>query len=117
MACSSCTQKINNETNADAHPVVVPLLHPTPTLSPALLTLSIRLHLSLYLGLPGLSHLLHPPSQCDRLREGLAAVLEAAACMNEGEGGTSRGWKSVILSIMVSDLYLPAVAASKQVVC
>lgn len=80
---------------------MVPLLHTAPLLSPALLTLSIRLHISLYLSLPTISHLLQPPHQAGRLGNALADVLEKAALINEGQGGTSRGWKSVILSIMV----------------
>ena len=58
--------------------------------------------MSLYLSLPNISHLLQPPHQADRLRSALAGVLERAVHMNEGQGGSSRGWKSVILSIMVS---------------
>jgi hypothetical protein len=71
-------------------------------MAPALLTFSIRLHISLYLGLPAISHLLQPPSQEYRVKEALTAVLEAAALMTEGEAGSSRGWKTVVLSVLVS---------------
>jgi hypothetical protein len=81
---------------------VVPLAHITPVLAPALLTFSIRLHISLYLALPTVSHLLQPPEQESRLKQALTSVLQKAALMTDNEGGTSRGWKSIIMSILVS---------------
>jgi len=81
---------------------VVPYTHTTPLLAPALLTFSIRLHISLYLALPAVAHLLQPPSQEYRLRAALTSALQKAALMTDNEGGTSQGWKSIIMSILVS---------------
>ncbi|KAK8846849.1 hypothetical protein IAR55_005937 [Kwoniella newhampshirensis] len=77
------------------------LLHPTPLLSPSLLTFSIRLHLSLYLtllSLPGTAFA--SPSSCGELQNGVEEVLEEAVLMVEGEGGTARGWKSLVISVL-----------------
>nr|XP_019047315.1 hypothetical protein I302_03924 [Kwoniella bestiolae CBS 10118]OCF26245.1 hypothetical protein I302_03924 [Kwoniella bestiolae CBS 10118] len=79
---------------------LVPLLHPTPLLSPSLLTFSIRLHLSLYLSIPSLGGMLPSSSAQSELRESVYEVLEKAVLMTEGEGGTGRGWKSLIISVL-----------------
>jgi len=71
------------------------LLHPTPLLSPELLRLSIRLHLSLHLSFPSL------PSYDSRLADAVAHVLEDALLMNDSQSGTAYGWKSLILSVLV----------------
>ncbi|WWD07797.1 hypothetical protein V865_005901 [Kwoniella europaea PYCC6329] len=79
---------------------LVPLLHPTPLLSPSLLTFSIRLHLSLHLSIPSLGGILSSSSAQSELRESVHDVLEKAVLMTEGEGGTGRGWKSLIISVL-----------------
>ncbi|WWD22092.1 hypothetical protein CI109_106581 [Kwoniella shandongensis] len=80
---------------------LTPLLHSTPLLSPSLLTFSIRLHLSLYLTLPSLpSTAFTSPSASAQLLSGVQNVLEEAVLMIEGEGGTARGWKSLIISTL-----------------
>ncbi len=78
---------------------VTPLLHPTPLLAPSHLTFSIRLHLALHLALP--SKISLEASIGERLRKAVENVLEMAVLMTEGEQGTSRGWKSVIISVLV----------------
>ncbi|RSH83829.1 hypothetical protein EHS25_005444 [Saitozyma podzolica] len=78
---------------------LIPLLHPTPLLSPSLLTFSVRLHLSLHLSLPGLAAQFARPEMCERVRAGVREVLEQAVLMSE-EGGTARGFKSVILGVL-----------------
>ena len=81
----------------------MPLLHNTPVLASSLLTLSIRLHLSLYLRLTTLtSAAFASSSDLSRLTEAVIRVLEEAATMTENQRGTSKGWKTVILSILVS---------------
>jgi hypothetical protein len=81
--------------------LVIPLLHPTPLLSPSLLTFSIRLHLSLHLSLPGLAAQFARLEMYERVRAGVREVLEQAVLMSE-EDGTARGFKSVILGVLVS---------------
>ncbi|OCF58932.1 hypothetical protein L486_03425 [Kwoniella mangroviensis CBS 10435] len=79
---------------------LVPLLHPTPLLSPSLLTFSIRLHLSLHLSIHSLGGILSSSSAQSELRESVHDVLGKAVLMTEGEGGTGRGWKSLIISVL-----------------
>ncbi|WWC67835.1 uncharacterized protein I206_101752 [Kwoniella pini CBS 10737] len=79
---------------------LIPLLHPTPLLSPSLLTFSVRLHLSLYLSLTTLRSVLPSSAAQSDLRGALNSVLERAVLMTEGEGGTGRGWKSLIISVL-----------------
>ncbi|WWC87015.1 uncharacterized protein L201_001898 [Kwoniella dendrophila CBS 6074] len=79
---------------------LVPHLHPTPLLSPSLLTFSIRLHLSLYLSLPSLGGTLPSSAAQAECRESIHKVLEKAVLMTEGESGTGRGWKSLIISVL-----------------
>ena len=76
---------------------VTPLLHRTPLLSPELLTLSLRLHISVHLTLPSLPTL----SKDSAMIDAIAHVLEEALLINESSSGTSPGWKSVILSVLV----------------
>ncbi|WVQ97946.1 hypothetical protein IAU59_005065 [Kwoniella sp. CBS 9459] len=76
------------------------LLHPTPLLSPSLLTFSIRLHLSLYLSLPSLSSTFESPISFSEVQETVQDVLSSAVRMTEGENGTGRGWKSLIISVL-----------------
>ncbi|WVF69904.1 hypothetical protein IAT40_004687 [Kwoniella sp. CBS 6097] len=76
------------------------LLHPTPLLSPSLLTFSIRLHLSLYLSLPSLSSTFESPLSFSEIQENVQDVLKRAVKMTEGENGTGRGWKSLIISVL-----------------
>ena len=81
---------------------LTPLLHPTPLLSPPLMTLSVRLQLSIHLRLATLPRsIFAKPSQHAAISRAVLNVLEEAVMMNEGDGGTSRGWKTVILSILV----------------
>lgn len=81
--------------------IVVPKLHVAPLLPPSLLTLSIRIHLSLYLALPALSpRRFADPTLQQRLIAATRHVLESA-CLAVEEGGHSRGWKSVIMGVLV----------------
>ncbi|WRT64888.1 uncharacterized protein IL334_001824 [Kwoniella shivajii] len=79
---------------------LTPLLHATPLFSPSLLTFSIRLHLSLYLSLSSLSGIFTSSASSAQIRDTLHDVLEKAVLMTEGEGGTARGWKSLIISVL-----------------
>ncbi|OCF37432.1 hypothetical protein I316_00553 [Kwoniella heveanensis BCC8398] len=76
------------------------LLHPTPLLSPSLLTYSIRLHLSLYLSLPSLSSSIESPVSFSEVQANVHDVLKDAVLITEGENGTGRGWKSLIISVL-----------------
>ncbi len=87
-----CKQEIPAEEES-----VTPLLHLTPLLAPEFLTLSIRLHLSLHLSLPTIPSLF----RCTRMYDAVSHVLEEALLINESYSGTSPGWKSVILSVLV----------------
>ncbi|KAK4684195.1 hypothetical protein P7C73_g6003, partial [Tremellales sp. Uapishka_1] len=79
------------------------ILHSTPLVSPSLMTFSIRLHLTLHLSLPSLPDSTFPdPLLLNRLRDSVREVLENAVLSVEGEQGTGRGWKSVILSVLPS---------------
>ena len=82
--------------------IVTPLLHPTPLLPSELLTFSIRLHLSLHVSAPSLE------TSVDDWRIPIAVtrVLEEALLINEAQSGTSSGWKTVVLSVLVSDLVI-----------
>lgn len=60
-----------------------------------------RLHLSLHLSFPGLAAQFARPEMYERVRSGVWEVLEQAMLMSE-EGGTARGFKSVILGVLVS---------------
>nr|XP_018265574.1 uncharacterized protein I303_01944 [Kwoniella dejecticola CBS 10117]OBR87732.1 hypothetical protein I303_01944 [Kwoniella dejecticola CBS 10117] len=79
---------------------LIPLLHPTPLFSPSLLTFSIRLHLSLYLSIPSLGGILPSAAAQSDLQAAIQHVLEQVVLMTEGEGGTGRGWKSLIISVL-----------------
>lgn len=65
------------------------------------MTFSVRLHLSLHLSLPGFAAQFARPEMYERVRAGVREVLEEAVLMSE-EGGTARGFKSVILGVLVS---------------
>lgn len=87
---------------AVADETVISKVHPTPLLPPSLLMLSIRLHLALYLSLPtfGARRFADPAIQV-RLIRSVRMVLQEACLMVE-ESGHSQGWKSVVLSVLVS---------------
>ncbi|WVR04541.1 hypothetical protein IAU60_001548 [Kwoniella sp. DSM 27419] len=79
---------------------LISVLHTTPLLSPSLLTFSIRLHLSLHLSLPSAATMFSSPEAHSEVVKGVATVLENAVCMTEGEHGTGRGWKTLIISVL-----------------
>ncbi|KAL7418589.1 hypothetical protein Q5752_007047 [Cryptotrichosporon argae] len=81
------------------------LLHPTPRLAPALLSLSVRLHLALHLSLAAASPFAAAIDTA-RVRAAVEAVLDRAMLLVEGEGGLGRDWKVLVLST------LPAHASS-----
>ncbi|KGB80224.3 hypothetical protein CNBG_6062 [Cryptococcus deuterogattii R265] len=75
-----------------------PLLHTTPLISPSLLTLSIRLHLSLYLALPSLLSSAFPSIDAkSEILESVQKVLESVLSVGEG---WSKGYESVIISVL-----------------
>ncbi|KIR51254.1 hypothetical protein I315_06296 [Cryptococcus gattii Ru294] len=75
-----------------------PLLHTTPLISPSLLTLSIRLHLSLYLALPSLLLSAFPSIDAkSEILESVQKVLESVLSVGEG---WSKGYESVIISVL-----------------
>ena len=85
---------------------VVPDLHAAPSLPASLLTLSIRLPLSLSLRLSSLAPSSFAQSaNLASLADAVAGVLEEAVLMTEKQSGTSKGWKTVILSLMVSSVF------------
>ncbi|XAO27914.1 hypothetical protein I312_106778 [Cryptococcus bacillisporus CA1280] len=74
------------------------LLHTTPLISPSLLTLSIRLHLSLYLALPSLLLSAFPSIDAkSEILESVQKVLESVLSVGEG---WSKGYESVIISVL-----------------
>ncbi|KAL1408936.1 hypothetical protein Q8F55_005750 [Vanrija albida] len=79
---------------------LTPLLHSAPLLSPALLNFSIRLHLSLFLSLPGRIASFADKASHAELERSVAAALEHVAIMNEGSGGTSRDIRVLLLSLL-----------------
>ncbi|TXT10694.1 hypothetical protein VHUM_02199 [Vanrija humicola] len=90
---------------ADAEVIVAaleltPLLHSAPLLSPALLNFSIRLHLSLFLSLPGRIASFADKTTHLELERAVTAALEHVALMNEGSGGTSRDIRVLLLSLL-----------------
>lgn len=75
-----------------------PILHTTPLISPSLLTLSIRLHLSLYLALPSLFSSVFPSFNAkSEILEAVQKVLESVLSVGEG---WSKGYESVIISVL-----------------
>ncbi|WOO82813.1 uncharacterized protein LOC62_04G006299 [Vanrija pseudolonga] len=79
---------------------LTPLLHSAPLLSPALLNFSIRLHLSLFLSLPGRIASFADKASHLELERAVTAALEHVAIMNEGSGGTSRDIRVLLLSLL-----------------
>ncbi|EIW68840.1 hypothetical protein TREMEDRAFT_74182 [Tremella mesenterica DSM 1558] len=77
---------------------LLPSLLTAPLLPTALLTFSIRLLLSLSLLLPTLTK--PSPQSIVSLQTATQGVLNHLALSTEGEGGTSRSWKTVLLSLL-----------------
>ncbi|WVQ74084.1 hypothetical protein IAR50_003668 [Cryptococcus sp. DSM 104548] len=79
---------------------LTPLLHTAPLLAPSLLTLSVRLHLSLYLGLSSLSASTFPEiGSREDVRSVVRKALEKVLSVGEG---WSKGYESVIVSVLES---------------
>ncbi|TYJ56301.1 hypothetical protein B9479_002992 [Cryptococcus floricola] len=77
---------------------LTPLLHTASLLAPSLLTLSVRLHLSIYLGLPSLSTSTFPEVGArEDVRVVTRKVLEKVLSIGEG---WSKGYESVIVSVL-----------------
>ncbi|WVQ84129.1 hypothetical protein IAT38_006276 [Cryptococcus sp. DSM 104549] len=91
---------------------LTPLLHTTPLLPPSLLSLSIRLHLSLHLLLPTLpsSRFVSPSSKGELIAQ-VAQTLEDAVGM--GADGWGRGWESTIIAVLQPQAQSSAAGAGK----
>ncbi|ODN85653.1 hypothetical protein L198_07482 [Cryptococcus wingfieldii CBS 7118] len=77
---------------------LTPLLHTASLLAPSLLTLSVRLHLSIYLGLPSLPTSTFPEVGArEDVRVVTRKVLEKVLSIGEG---WSKGYESVIVSVL-----------------
>jgi hypothetical protein len=87
---------------------VTPLLQSTPTLDVSLVTFSIRLHLSLHLKLlPMSATAFVRPEDHGRIAQAARQVLSDALYIDSGESGTSRGWKAVVMSVLVCRMSAP----------
>ncbi|WVN88635.1 uncharacterized protein L203_103846 [Cryptococcus depauperatus CBS 7841] len=77
-----------------------PLLHNNPSLSPSLVTLSVRLHLSLYLSLSSLEPLLLSAKFATELKDLTGNFLERLLVEGEGWG---KGYEGLIVSVIDPD--------------